>query len=32
MRHIGVLMGYAENDLEAKAWITGFLEGLKKLG
>ena len=32
MRHIGVLMGYAENDLEAKAWITGFVEGLKKLG
>ena len=32
MRHIGVLMGYAENDLEAKAWIAGFAEGLKKLG
>jgi putative tryptophan/tyrosine transport system substrate-binding protein len=30
--HIGVLMGYAEDDLEAKAWITGFVEGLKKLG
>ena len=32
MRRIGVLMGYAENDLEAKAWIKGFVEGLKKLG
>jgi putative ABC transport system substrate-binding protein len=32
IRHIGVLMGYSENDLEAKAWITGFVEGLKKLG
>jgi DNA-binding LacI/PurR family transcriptional regulator len=29
---IGVLMGYAENDLEAKSWIAGFVEGLKKLG
>jgi putative ABC transport system substrate-binding protein len=32
MRRIGVLMGYAENDLEAKAWITGFVEELQKLG
>jgi putative tryptophan/tyrosine transport system substrate-binding protein len=32
VRHIGVLMGYAENDLEAKSWITGLVEGLKKLG
>lgn len=32
MLRIGVLMGYAENDAEAKSWITGLVEGLKKLG
>ncbi len=32
VRWIGVLMGYAENNLEAKAWITGFVEALKNLG
>jgi putative ABC transport system substrate-binding protein len=24
MRRIGVLMGYAESDLEAQAWVTAF--------
>jgi putative ABC transport system substrate-binding protein len=24
MRRIGVLMGYAESDLEARAWVTAF--------
>ena len=32
MRRIGVLMGYAENDSEAQAWIAAFREGLQKLG
>ena len=32
MLRIGVLMGYAENDAEAKSWITGLVEALKKLG
>ena len=32
MRHIGVLMGYAENDSEAQAWVAAFREGLQKLG
>src|SRR6516162_11463191 len=32
MRRIGVLMGYAESDSEAKAWIAAFREGLQKLG
>jgi putative ABC transport system substrate-binding protein len=32
MRRIGVLMGYAENDWEAQAWVAAFREGLKKLG
>jgi ABC-type uncharacterized transport system substrate-binding protein len=32
MRRIGVLMGYAENDLEAQAWVAAFREGLQKLG
>jgi putative ABC transport system substrate-binding protein len=29
MRRIGVLMGYAESDLEAQAWITAFVQGFK---
>src|ERR1035437_3222013 len=29
---IGVRMGYAENDAEAKSWITALVEALKKLG
>jgi putative ABC transport system substrate-binding protein len=32
MLRIGVLMGYAENDAEAKSWVTGLVEALKKLG
>src|SRR5262249_33964599 len=32
MRRIGVLMGYAENDWEAQAWVAAFREGLQKLG
>jgi putative tryptophan/tyrosine transport system substrate-binding protein len=32
MRRIGVLMGYAESDLEAQAWVAAFKEGLQKVG
>jgi putative ABC transport system substrate-binding protein len=32
MRRIGVLMGHAENDSEAQAWVAAFREGLQKLG
>ena len=32
MRRIGVLMGYAENDWEAQAWLAAFREALQKLG
>jgi putative ABC transport system substrate-binding protein len=32
MRRIGVLMGYAESDPEAQAWVSAFREGLQKLG
>ena len=32
MRRIGVLMGYAESDPEAQAWVAAFREGLHKLG
>jgi putative ABC transport system substrate-binding protein len=32
VRRIGVLMGYAESDLEAQAWVAAFREGLQKLG
>ena len=32
MRRIGVLMGYAENDWEAQAWVAAFREALQKLG
>src|SRR5262245_58602982 len=32
MRRIGVLMGYAESDREAQAWVAAFREGLQKLG
>ena len=31
-RRIGVLMGYAESDKEAQAWVAAFREGLQKLG
>jgi ABC-type uncharacterized transport system substrate-binding protein len=32
MRRIGVLMGYAESDLEAQAWVTAFVQGFRDLG
>ena len=32
MKRIGVLMAYAESDLEAQAWIKAFVQGLKELG
>src|SRR5262245_25926992 len=32
MRRIGVLMAYAEDDLEAQAWIRTLLQGLKEHG
>ena len=32
MRRIGVLMGYAESDREAQAYVAAFREGLQKLG
>jgi putative ABC transport system substrate-binding protein len=32
MRRIGVLMGYAENDPEAQAWIRVLVQGLKERG
>jgi putative tryptophan/tyrosine transport system substrate-binding protein len=31
MRRIGVLMGYAESDLEAQAWVTAFVQEFKEL-
>jgi putative ABC transport system substrate-binding protein len=31
-RRVGVLIGYDENDLEAKAWFSGFMRGLAELG
>jgi ABC-type uncharacterized transport system substrate-binding protein len=32
MRRVGVLMGYAESDAEAQAFIAAFAQGLKQLG
>jgi ABC-type uncharacterized transport system substrate-binding protein len=32
VRHIGVLMAYAESDSEAQAWMAAFRQGLQKLG
>jgi putative ABC transport system substrate-binding protein len=32
MRRIGVLMGYAESDREAQAYVAAFREGLQKFG
>jgi putative tryptophan/tyrosine transport system substrate-binding protein len=32
MRRVGVLMGWAENDSDAQAWVAAFREGLQKLG
>jgi hypothetical protein len=31
MRRIGVLMGFDENDREAKGWLSGFMQGLAEL-
>jgi len=32
MRHIGVLMAYAESDPEGQAFVAAFRDGLQKLG
>jgi putative ABC transport system substrate-binding protein len=32
MRHVGVLMAYAESDPEAQTWVTAFREELQRLG
>jgi putative ABC transport system substrate-binding protein len=32
VRRVAVLMAYDENDLEAKAWLSGFMRGLAELG
>src|SRR2546430_14130503 len=32
MRRVGVLMSLGENDPEAKAWLSGFTQGLAELG
>jgi putative ABC transport system substrate-binding protein len=32
MKRIGVLMGYAERNLEAQAWVKAFAQGFKELG
>src|SRR5262245_50147129 len=32
MRRVGVLMGFDENDPEAKGWLSGFVRGLEQLG
>jgi putative tryptophan/tyrosine transport system substrate-binding protein len=32
MRRVVVLIGYAESDPEAQAWVAAFREGLQKLG
>jgi len=32
MRRIGVLMGFDENDPEAKGWLSGFMQRLAELG
>ena len=32
MRRVGVLMGFDENDPEAKGWLSGFVRGLAELG
>jgi ABC-type uncharacterized transport system substrate-binding protein len=32
MRRIGVLMGYAERNLEAQAWVKVFVQGFEELG
>src|SRR5262249_12946477 len=32
MRHIGILMAFAEGDAEGQGFVTAFREGLRKLG
>jgi len=32
VRRVGVLLGFAENDSEPRAWVAAFEEGLQKLG
>jgi ABC-type uncharacterized transport system substrate-binding protein len=32
MRRVGVLMGFDENDPEARGWLSGFMQGLAELG
>jgi len=32
VRRVGVLMGFDENDPEAKSWLSGFMQGLTELG
>src|ERR1700687_2381376 len=32
VRRIGVLMGWEENDPDAKVWLSGFVQGLAELG
>jgi len=32
VRRVGVLVGYEENDLEAKVWLSLFVQGLAELG
>jgi putative tryptophan/tyrosine transport system substrate-binding protein len=32
MRRVGVVMGWDENDAEAKVWLSGFTQGLSELG
>jgi putative tryptophan/tyrosine transport system substrate-binding protein len=32
VRRIGVLMGFDENDFEARAWLSGLMRGLAELG
>ena len=32
MRRIGALMPFAENDPEAKVWLSRFIQGLSELG
>jgi putative ABC transport system substrate-binding protein len=32
MRRVGILMGWDENDSDAKLWLSGFTQGLAELG
>jgi putative tryptophan/tyrosine transport system substrate-binding protein len=31
-QRVGVLMGFSEQDSEAKGWLSGFMQGLTELG